>query len=98
MKKLKCNERKEDEVKASKNELNKSKRLEVESRKDSYKDCEKNDNLSLRVKSNCAKEGYDELVVKLKIKQRIVFSFLRESIREVDADEEDTEEEINDKS
>ena len=59
----------EYEVNDCENELNKSKRLEEESRKYSVKACEKNDNLSLKMKSNHAKSGHDELVEKIKIKQ-----------------------------
>ena len=88
----------EDEVNECNNELNKIKRLEAELRKDSLKEGEKNENLSSRMKSNHAKSGCDELAKKLKIKQRGVFSFLRESIREEGVDIEDAEEEINDKS
>ena len=76
-KKLKCNKRKENEVHECMNKLNNSKRLEVELRKDSGKSGEHYDNLSLRMKSNCAKAGHDELVEKLKIKERRVFLFLR---------------------
>ena len=75
MKRLKLNKWNEEEVNWCKNELNKSKRLEVELIKYSVKGCEKNDNLSLRIKSNNTKAGHDELVEKLKIKQRRVFPF-----------------------
>ena len=65
--------------------------------KDSVKWYEKNDNLSLTMKSNCAKAGCDELVKKLKIKQRIFFTFLLESIKEDDVDIEGIDDEPNDK-
>ena len=71
--------------------------MEAELRKDSVKGCENNDNLSLRMKSNGEKVGCDELVEKLKIRQRI-FPPLRESIREADVDTWGIEEEINYKS
>ena len=71
-----------------------------ELRKDSIKVCEQNDKLSLRMKRNYAKSGCDELVekIKIKIKQRRIFSVLRESIREEHIDAEDTDEEISSKS
>ena len=49
------------------------------------------------MKRNDTKEGNDELVEKLKVKQRRVFFLLRESIRAEDIDTEDTVEEVNDK-
>ena len=60
----------EEEVKECKNELNKIRRLEAELRKESLKEGKKNENLSSRIKINHAKEARDELVKKLKIKQR----------------------------
>ena len=72
--------------------------MEAKLSNDSVKGCEKNDSLSLRMKSDHAKVEHDELAEKIKIMQHRVFTFLRESIREVDADAEDAEEETKDKS
>ena len=44
------------------------------------------------MKRNCTKATHDELVEKIKIEQRRVFPFLRESIREDGFNIEDTEE------
>ena len=52
----------------------------------------------MRIKSNNAKSGHDELVEKLKIKQCRVFPFSRESTIEADIDGKDTEEETKHES
>ena len=49
------------------------------------------------MKRNDTKEGHDELAEKLKMKQRIVLPFLRESLRVEKVDAEDIAEEINNK-
>ena len=49
------------------------------------------------MKINNAKEGHDELAEKLRMKQRRVLPFLRESLRAENVDTEYIEEEINNK-
>ena len=49
-------------------------------------------------KRNYAKEKHDELVEKIKMRQRRDFPFLRESKKEEDVDEDDTEEKRNDRN